>query len=85
MRVINFILVACLALALFQAAAYVLLLLVVTGFILCLFERPRETLALGLLLAILGLIQASPGTFFALVALLIAACLIGKGLERRRY
>jgi hypothetical protein len=82
MRVINFILVACLALALFQAAAYVLLLLIGIGFVLCLFEHPRETLALVLLLAILGLLQASPGTFFALVALLVTACLIGKGLER---
>lgn len=68
--------------AVLQAAMGVLLLALPIVILVSLIRHPRETIGLASLLLIVGLIQHRPGTFIAIVAVVLAACLIGKALDK---
>lgn len=83
MRLIGYILAACVALALLQAVATVLVLAMLGAAVCALIFRPAETLTVGCLVLFAGLVTNHPTVLSALVVIILAACLIGKAIESR--
>lgn len=82
MKVAGYILAACLTIAVLQAAMGVLLLALPIVLLVSLIRYPRETIGLASLLLIVGLVQHRPGTFIAIFAVVLTACLIGKAIDK---
>lgn len=80
MRLIGYILAACVALALLRAVAAVLILAMIGAAVCALIFRPAETLAVGCLLLFAGLAESHPTVLVALVAVIATACLISKAI-----
>ena len=80
MRLIGYILVACVGLALLQAVATVMVLAVIGAAVFALIFRPADTLAVGCLLVVAGLAANHPTVLIALVAVIATACLIAKAI-----
>lgn len=81
MRLIGYILAACVALALLQAVATVLVLAMIGAAVCALIVRPAETLMVGCLLLLAGLAANHPAVLIALVAVIATVCLIGKAID----
>lgn len=69
MKLIGYMLGACLLLALLRAAALAIFLLIVGGFIVAAITRPRETVGLVALLLVAGLVQDHGLAFIVLGAI----------------
>ncbi|WP_439540709.1 hypothetical protein [Sphingomonas sp.] len=80
MRLIGYTLAACVALALLQAVATVLVLAMIGAAVCALIFRPAETLMVGCLLLFAGLAANHPTVLIALVAVIATACLIAKAI-----
>lgn len=82
MRVMGWLLVACVMIALVKLLiamlAIALCILLLWGSI----NRPGETVAILATLAVLSLATSNPAVLIALVGVIVVACLIGKAIER---
>jgi hypothetical protein len=82
MRVMGWLLVACVMMALLKLAlalmVFALSVLLLWGAI----NRPGEAMAILVLLSILSIVRTNPAAFLGLIGIVLAACLIGKAIER---
>jgi len=82
MRLLGLLLTACVVVAALQAAAAVLVLMVLVGIVFGLVTKPKETLAFAAILAFASIVEKHPATLLAIVGITLTACLIGKAIER---
>ena len=82
MRVIGWLLAACVIMALLRLAvavlAIALCILVIWGAI----NRPREALVIAGLIGFVSMAQNNPAVLIVLSVVVLVACLIGKAMER---
>lgn len=76
MKLIGWILLACLVIAAAQAIAAALVLALIVGLVCCLYRAPKETLALAGLAVLMDLAVVQPLAFLGLAALATGAGLI---------
>ncbi len=78
MKLIGYIIGACLLLALVRAVALALVLLIVGGLIVAAITRPRETMGLVAMLLVAGLVQDHGLVVLTLVAIVCIVAVIRK-------
>lgn len=82
MRVIGWLLAACVMMALLRLAvavlAIALCILIIWGAI----NRPREAVVIGGLIGFVSMAQSNPAVLIALIVVILTACLIGATVHR---
>jgi len=76
MRLGGILITACVVLAAAQAAMAALAVLLVAGFLYCLYRAPQATISILFMLVLVGIFNAHPLAFLAVVALMTIASLI---------
>jgi hypothetical protein len=83
-KVVGYLLAACVACAALQAAAAALALLVGLAVVIGVCTRPRETFGLLLVLVIVSVIRTNPGILAATVAMVAFASVVASRTNRSR-
>lgn len=82
MKVLGYLIAACIALAGLRLVVAVLVLGICLATIIAMITKPREAVGFVLLIAVVGALNHHPVAFVALAGLVIAACLLLKAVEQ---
>lgn len=81
-KVVGFLIGACVALALLQAAAATLIIILIVGGIVALIVRPRETIGMVVIVGVTGLARDQPLALISIIGLLLTGLLVAKTIDR---
>lgn len=82
MRLVGYLLAACVALAIIRAVALALVITLMLAFVVGVLARPRETFGLMLLMFVGGMIQSYPVLCLAVVGIAAIVSALAKNRER---